>query len=68
MTKKDVASTLAIAAMVASIPGIMDTVPPYRGPSKGAGSGRTAKCKGCGVTGTVEMGADGKRHIIGCNC
>lgn len=61
-------SALAVAAMLAATPSVFDTARPVKGPSKGSGSGRTAKCKGCGVTGTVEMGADGKRHIIGCNC
>lgn len=68
MTKKDINSTLAIVAAFAATPGLMSTVPPHRGPSKGNGSGRTAKCKGCGVTGAVEPGPDGKRHIAGCNC
>jgi hypothetical protein len=40
----------------------------YLAPSKGPGSGRTAKCKRCGETGPVTQGPDGRRLIEGCTC
>lgn len=67
MTKKDINSTLAIiAAVAAGVP--MDTGRIFVEASKGNGSGRNAKCKRCGAVGAVEMGKDGKRHIVGCHC
>jgi hypothetical protein len=68
MDNKGATSALAVAAMLAATPSVFDTNRPAKGPSKGSGSGCTAKCKGCGVTGAVSSGKGGKRHIEGCNC
>ncbi len=40
----------------------------YLGPERGPGSGRRAKCRGCGTTGIVAVNADGTRRIEGCTC
>jgi len=40
----------------------------YLGPTRGPGTGRTAKCKKCGIVGPVSEGPDGCRQIAGCTC